>query len=91
LASVKVDTEQLKAVDAGIWAESNGINLLGGRFSFAGREFQMEMMRDRSRRQCAMKGAQLGGVHGLVCVEDSAWGDPWAVSVGCVVPVPDAG
>jgi hypothetical protein len=61
LASVKVDTEQLKAVDAGIWAESNGINLLGGRFSFAGREFQMEMMRDRSRRQCAMKGAQLGG------------------------------
>ena len=57
----KIDIEQLKVVDAWIWAEQNQINLLGGKFSSVGRQFQIEMLRDNSRKQCAMKGAQLGG------------------------------
>lgn len=56
-----VDVEKLKIADPWIWAEQNGINLIGGKFSSVGRAFQVEMLRDDTRKQCAMKGAQLGG------------------------------
>jgi hypothetical protein len=62
LAQDIIDTgniEYLKAADAWSWAFHNEVQLVGGPFSLAGHEYQIEVMQDDSRRQCAKKGTQM--------------------------------
>lgn len=55
-----IDPKELLSVDPGYWAMVSNIKLQKGLFSFEGREYQVEVMSDKSRRQCDMKGTQGG-------------------------------
>lgn len=55
-----VSVEDIKAADAGYWAHILGIKLQKGPFSFSGREYQVEVMSQRAKKQCYMKGTQGG-------------------------------
>ncbi len=62
--------EQLMRVDAGRWATNSKIKLQAGRFTFHGREYQVEPMSKPSRRMCYLKAAQSFGATEMEVLKD---------------------
>lgn len=57
----KITNEQMRKVNAGLWAEHWGIKLQANRFGFTGFEYQKEPMGSSARRICYLKSAQSFG------------------------------
>jgi len=55
------DPTDLMQVDAWAWAKYGNLQLVGGPFSTAGHEFQVEILQDDSKRQCFKKATQFAG------------------------------
>ncbi len=62
--------EQLMQANPGFWAESWGIKLQAGPFTFNGFEYQMEPMGSNARRICYMKSAQSFGATEMEILKD---------------------
>ena len=62
--------EQLMQADAGRWAVACGIRLQAGKFTFHGREYQVEPMSSVSRRRCYMKATQFFGATEMEVLKD---------------------
>lgn len=56
--------------DAGYWAQACGIRLQAGKFSFDGREYQVEPMASVARRRCYLKAAQFFGATEMEVLKD---------------------
>jgi hypothetical protein len=48
------------AHDCEIWIHEMGVTLRGLPFTTVGHEYEVDILKDRSKRQCAIKGAQMG-------------------------------
>lgn len=62
--------EQLMTADAGRWAVASGIRLQASKFSFDGREYQVEPMASVARRRCYLKAAQFFGATEMEVLKD---------------------
>ncbi|KKK60261.1 hypothetical protein LCGC14_3026150, partial [marine sediment metagenome] len=62
--------EKLMQADAGRWAVACGIRLQAGKFTFHGREYQVEPMSSVSRRRCYMKATQFFGATEMEVLKD---------------------
>ena len=62
--------EKLMQADAGRWVVACGIRLQAGRFTFHGREYQVEPMSSVVRRRCYMKATQFFGATEMEVLKD---------------------
>lgn len=52
--------QQFFAMDPVAWLEFNKVQLGGGPFRLKGHEYQIDIFRENAKRQCCIKGAQMG-------------------------------
>ncbi len=62
--------EQLMQADAGYWAVACGVKLQAGKFTFHGREYQVEPMASVARRRCYLKATQFFGATEMEVLKD---------------------
>ena len=62
----EITIQRLMAADSWVWAEYGGLQLSSGPYSTKNHQFQMEILRDTSPRQCARKATQGGWSEGYI-------------------------